>query len=186
MRVGSTIGMLLIIASLLQGCIEVLALGAYLDHQDADRFRADIEKEIRARPVGDPGPVATVAMIPLGPPAHAVEQHQADSFRCEVHARMGGRKQGIEVSKATKAKQATERYVLCMAGYGYRCADHSENKTCTAAWTHPTATREQFLQDARECFHLPGLPGTNQSRYLKCMRSRGYRADVGDMGERRP
>lgn len=145
MRLVSAIGMLLIIASLLQGCLPTaFAITLAREAERAER----VEKEIRARPVGDPGPIATVVMIPLGgSPAEPMEQTQTDSYRCEKDARIGI----PDISKATLAKLATERYVQCMTGQGYRCADRSEHKACEAAWTHPTATRELLLQDSWEC-----------------------------------
>lgn len=134
-----------------------------------------------ARTVNDPGPTVTVAMVPLGPPSTVLDYQQtlADSSRCAGNARVSaGHRIG---SQATRAKLASGLYVLCMAGHGYRCAVRSEHKACEAAWTHPTAARSQFLQDARECqpgFWTLGLASTIRARYLECMTSKGYRADV--------
>jgi len=176
MRLGGTIGKLLILASLLQGCLPLLILVDELK-------RTEIEKEIRARPVGDPGPIATVAMFSLGgSPAEPVEPNQGDSVRCEIDARMS----------TTSARLATERYVECMAKSGYRCADRSEHQACVVAWTHPTATREQWLQDGRECMRVVreerplAFAYTVRPHWRKCMRSNDYRADVGEVEESRP
>jgi hypothetical protein len=182
MRLVSAIGMLLIIASLLQGCLAVVALDIALEEERAKRARTEIEREILARPDGDPGPIATVAMIPLGgSPAEQVWQTQVHIARCEIDARGT-----MDISKAPFAKLATERYVLCMTGRGYRCADRSEHKACANAWIHPTATRRQLLQDSWECREVfrttIALANTLWARYRECMRSRGYRADVGEMG----
>jgi hypothetical protein len=183
-RFGRALGMLLIIASLLQGC-----LGLVIADQELKTAR--VEKAIRARAVDDPGPIITVAMIPLGgSPAEPVKPRQTDSFNCEVHARLTTTGAVVDVSKASLVTAATERYVLCMTGRGYRCADNSKHKACGNAWAHPTATREQWLEDLQECkrhyWTTFALASTLWARYLECMRSKGYRPDVGEVGERRP
>jgi hypothetical protein len=188
----AAIGMLWIIASLMNGCallLPVIVLGEVQKHQRYKRSGSEVESEIRARPVGDPGPTATVAMVPLGgSPVESVEQSRADSVRCEIEARSSAT--GMDISEATTAKLATARYVRCMAAQGYRCANRAEHKACAAAWTHPTATRRQLLQDAWECKRpwrtTFALGSTLWARYLECMSSNGYRPDVGESGEPRP
>jgi hypothetical protein len=147
---------------------------------------ATLAAEGIARTLNDPGPTVTVPMIPLGPPSAPLglveQQTQADSSRCAGDARVSA---GHQIrSQAARAKLATELYVLCMAGQGYRCAVRSEHKACEAAWTHPTAARGQWLQDSGECrravFWTWGLASTVRARYLECMTSKGYRADVGE------
>jgi hypothetical protein len=184
MALVSAIGTLLIIASVLNGCalmLPVIVLGEIEKHQRYKRSRSEVESEIRARPVGDPGPTATVAMVPLGgSAAESVEQSRTDSIRCEIDARSGG----VDISDATLAELATERYVRCMAAQGYRCANRADHQACAAAWTHPTATRTELLQDAWECKRswrtTFALASTLWARYLECLRSKGYRPDVGE------
>ena len=139
-----------------------------------------------ARTINDPGPTVTVAMVPIGPPSadsgRDYQQTVADSSRCTKNAQVGaGHRIG---SQATRAKLATELYVVCMVGQGYRCVDRSEHKVCAGAWGHPTATREQLLKDAEECrkavFWTLGLASTVHARYLECMSSKGYHADRGE------
>ncbi len=149
-----------------------------------------IAKEVMtgiAHAANDPGPTATVRMVPLGPRsavalAQAEQQTSADRSRCAEGARW--RAVDRIGSQATRAKLATETYVVCMVGQGYRCADRSEHKTCAGAWGHPTATREQLLKDAGECrravFWILGLASTVHARYLECMTSKGYHADLGE------
>jgi hypothetical protein len=150
---------------------------------------ASLTAEVIARTVNDPGPTATVAMVPLGPPsvAELVQHSKTNSSRCAENARVSaGHRIG---SQATRAKLATERYVLCMAAQGYRCANRSEHKACEAAWTHATATREQWAQDSGDCVRAGFwvfLASTRHSRYIDCMASKGYRADVGEMDQTRP
>jgi hypothetical protein len=182
-RLCSAIGMLLIIASLLQGCA-LYVLKAVEDGIRAERTRTKIKEEIRARPVDDPGPTATVAMIPLGgSTAESVEQSQANRESCEVAARMDRTSAWSAATKFPRRGRHTDLYVVCMVGNGYRCADHSEHPLCAAAWIHPTATRTQWIQDSGEC-RLVIL----RKSYLDCMAAKGYRPDVGEMGEprRRP
>src|SRR5262245_63522770 len=74
-----------------------------------------------ARTVNDPGPPATIPMIPFGPRSVAAlrivqEQTDADSARCEEGARVSaGHRIG---SQATRSELATERYVVCMVKIG--------------------------------------------------------------------
>jgi hypothetical protein len=181
MRLGSAIGMLLILANLLQGCA-LYVLKAVEGTVRAERARTEIDREIRARPVGDPGPIASVAMIPLGgSTAVPVEQSQTDSSRCEKDARM---RMGypLDISEPSLAKLATERYVMCMMNHGYQCANSSEHEGCGDAWTHPTATREQWAEDVRECrkvFWTTFL----QARFYACMASKGFGKAVGKLGD---
>lgn len=150
---------------------------------------ASLTAEVIARTVNDPGPTATVAMVPLGPPSAAepVQQSEANSSRCADNARVSA---GHRIAgQAARAALATERYVLCMAAQGYRCANRSEHKACEAAWTHPTATREQWAGDSRDCVRAGlwvVLASTRHSRYIECMTSKGYRADVGEADQTRP
>jgi hypothetical protein len=191
-RLGNAIGMLFIIASL-QGCGTLYVLKEIEHYRLVKRARAEVDREIRARPVGDPGPTATVAMFPLGgSPGESVEQSRTDSARCEIDARSAvwtswtSRTSG----DAARFRLATERYVRCMAAQGYRCANRVDHHACAAAWAHPTATRTQLLQDAWECKRpwrtTIALGSTLWARYLECMKSHGYRPDVSETGERKP
>ena len=143
---------------------------------------ATLAAEGIARTLNDPGPTVTVPMVPLGVPSAAAEQQtQAESSRCAQAARVSaGHRIG---SQATRAKLATDLYVLCMVGRGYRCAARSDHPACETAWTHRTATREQWLQDAGECQGAAfwnWRPSTVRAQYLECMTSKGYRADLGE------
>jgi hypothetical protein len=144
---------------------------------------APLMADVIARTINDPGPTVTVAMVPIGPlsadSGRGDQQTVADSSRCAQNAQVrAGHRIG---SQATRATLATELYVGCMVGAGYRCVDRSEHPVCAGAWGHPTATRAELLQDAGECrkavFWTLGLASTVHARYLECMSSKGYHAD---------
>ncbi|MGH7303958.1 MAG: hypothetical protein ACRELZ_11740 [Candidatus Rokuibacteriota bacterium] len=139
-----------------------------------------------ARTVNDPGPPATIPMIPLGPRSVAAlgmvkEQTEADSSRCEEGARVSaGRQIG---SQATRSELAAERYIVCMARQGYRCENPSAHKACETAWAHSTANRQQWRQDSAECLQavfFVVLASTRHARFVECMMGKGYRADVAE------
>lgn len=127
-------------------------------------------------------PAATLPMVPLGPSSAAA---------------VGLEKQRTQLSSSRKCswiaryqdvnhfgnRRAPEFYVQCMAQRGYRCADRSQHKACEAAWTHPTATREQWREDTAECLRsvfFVVLASTRHARAVECMKSKGYRPDVGE------
>lgn len=135
----------------------------------------------------DPGPTATVAMVPLGPSSAAAlevvdRQTQTDSSRCARNARSDAARGARNRSQAIEL--ATKRYVLCMVDNGYRCVTRSDHMLCEIAWNHPTAVRAQWLEDKRMCYRAAFSiwihRDTIRSRYLECMTSKGYRADVGE------
>lgn len=149
---------------------------------------ASLMAEAIARTVNDPGPTETVAMIPFGPPSDTPElvhqQTRLDSERCAESARvMAGHRIG---SHAFRARLATEVYVLCMVRRGYRCEHRAAHETCGQAWTHPTATRAQLFRDGGECLRgvfFVFLASTRHARWVECMHSKGYRADVGESSD---